>query len=62
LFLRYFLVIAGPAILANTWDDLCESSRRHFGPDSILDAQALSDELVAFSAAGLRARVHPYER
>lgn len=58
-FLRYFLVIAGPAILANTWDDLCESSRRHFGPDSIPDAQALADELVAFSAAGLRAGGRP---
>jgi AcrR family transcriptional regulator len=55
-FLRYFLVIAGPALLSNTWDEFCLSSKRLFGTGSVPDAPALAEELVAFSAAGLRAR------
>lgn len=55
-FLRYFLVIAGPAFLSTSWSEFCLSSKRHFGPDSVPDEEVLIEELVAFSAAGLRAR------
>jgi hypothetical protein len=51
------LVIAGPSILANTWDELCESARRHFGRDAIPDASAMVDELVPRRSRGARRAV-----
>jgi AcrR family transcriptional regulator len=56
-FLRFHLVIAGPSFLSGSWDHVRHSARRHLGPDAALDPGWIAEELVAFSAAGLRAHV-----
>jgi AcrR family transcriptional regulator len=54
-FLRFYLVVGGPSILASMWDHVRHSARRHLGPDTVLEPGWIADELVAFAAAGLRA-------
>jgi AcrR family transcriptional regulator len=55
LFLRFYLVVGGPSFLAGMWDHVQQSARRHLGADAVLEAEWVAEELVAFSAAGLRA-------
>lgn len=59
LYLRFQLVIAGPTFLAANWEYLCQSARRHLGPDAAMPPDWIADELVAFTAAGLRAIPDP---
>lgn len=55
LFLRFYLLIGGAAFLSGSWEDIRQSARRHLGPAVVLDPATVADELVAYSAAGLRA-------
>ncbi len=55
LFLRFLLVVGGPAHLASGWERVLQSARRHLGRDASFDAATLAEEFVAFTAAGLRA-------
>lgn len=54
-FLRFQLLVAAPSFLSGSWDHIRQSARRHLGPDAVLEPGWIADELVAFSAAGLRA-------
>jgi AcrR family transcriptional regulator len=55
-FLRFYLVVGGPSFLSGSWDHIRQSARRHLGGDAGLEPGWIADELVAFSAAGLRAQ------
>ncbi len=63
-FLRFYLLVGGPSFLSGMWDHLRRSARRHLDPEAVLDPGWIADELVAFSAAGLRAQAgtHAGER
>lgn len=55
IFLRFFMVVTLPSIFMAQWDHVLDSARRRLGPDATPGAEALTEELVAFCAAGLRA-------
>jgi AcrR family transcriptional regulator len=55
VFLRFYLVIGAITYVSGSWEDIGASARRHFGPDVSFDPDELAEELVTFSAAGLRA-------
>jgi AcrR family transcriptional regulator len=56
LFVRFFLSVGGPFYLSIDWDAVTAAARRHLGRDAPIRSEELVDELVAFTAAGLRAR------
>lgn len=58
-FLRFYLVVGGPTFLTSMWDHVRLSARRHFGADTVLAPEWIAEQLVAFSAAGLRAAPVP---
>ena len=53
-FLRIWLAVLGPWQLASGWERVLDSARRRVGPDVRFDPAKLAEELVAFTAAGLR--------
>jgi len=55
LLLRLYMVVSIPSVFLATWDLVLSSARRRLGADAAPDAAALTEELVAFCAAGLRA-------
>lgn len=52
---RLYFVVGIGAYAAMSWDDMVRSARKHFGPGAVLDARTVTDEIVRFCAAGLRA-------
>jgi AcrR family transcriptional regulator len=52
--LRFWLAVVGPSTLASGWEQFMESARRRVGPDVRFDPAKLAEEIVAFTAAGLR--------
>jgi AcrR family transcriptional regulator len=57
VFLRFYLVVGGPAFLAGNWDYIARSARRHLGAAGAMDDAAwIAEELVTSSAAVLRGR------
>jgi AcrR family transcriptional regulator len=55
LLLRFYMVVSIPSVFLATWDLVLASARRRLDADAQLDAEVLTEELVAFCAAGLRA-------
>jgi AcrR family transcriptional regulator len=62
LFLRLYMVIGLPTFFAAWWDVVSGSARKHLPAGTPLEADVMVEELVAFCAAGLRARSHAKER
>jgi hypothetical protein len=52
---RLYFVLGVGAYAAMSWDDMVRSVSKHFGPGATLDAGTVTDEIVRFCAAGLRA-------
>lgn len=55
LLLRFFLVFSAPAFFASQWDVVQQSARKRLDPARLPTTEVLTEELVAFCAAGLRA-------
>ena len=56
LFLRFQIALGAPFHLLAHWDEFVQSTRKRFEPyHGRLDVKTLTEELVAFTAAGLRA-------
>lgn len=55
LLLRFYMVFAVPFHFAAHWDLVMKSARKRLPADALPDELALTEELVAFCAAGLRA-------
>lgn len=62
LFLRFYLVVGGPSFLSSTWEHVRRSARRHLGAETVLEPDWIAEELVIYTAAGLRARAAPPRR
>jgi AcrR family transcriptional regulator len=62
LFLRFYLVVGAWSYLSGSWEYIRHSARRHLGPEVVLEPGWVTEELVAFCAAGLRAGVAAHER
>ena len=52
---RLYFVLGVGNFAAMTFPDMVRSARKHFGPGAVLDRRTLTDEIVRFCAAGLRA-------
>jgi AcrR family transcriptional regulator len=52
---RFYFVLGVGSFADLTFPDMVRSARKHFGAQAVLDRRTLTDELVRFCAAGLRA-------
>jgi AcrR family transcriptional regulator len=55
LILRFYMMIAVPSLLSAQWELVMRSSRKRLPEADLPDAALLTEEMVAFCAAGLRA-------
>ncbi len=53
---RFFFTLGAGLITSASGADMAQVARERFGPGAVPDANALVEEIVAFCAAGLRAR------
>jgi AcrR family transcriptional regulator len=52
---RFYFVLGSGLMMSLHWAEVARVGRERFGPAGVPDVEVLSDEIVAFCAAGLRA-------